>query len=78
MSSAPATYWVNIMESRFPRRHLLIQWVGVWNGRIGPVVIIPYKIVTANNLKPRTKTSAEYRVFVVNACINASLGNSGT
>lgn len=65
-SIAPAGL-VNIGPSFFTRGYLLVQWVRVRHGRVAPVVIIPNKIVPAGNLEPRTKTSAERRVCVVDA-----------
>jgi len=65
-SIAPAGL-VNIGPSFFTRGYLLVQWVGVRHGRITPVVIIPNQIEPAANLEPRTKTSAERRVCVVDA-----------
>ena len=73
MSDAPACR-VNVIESHFTTKYLLIQWIGVRIGRIILVVIIPYEIIPSSNLKPGTKTSAKCWVIIVDARINAGFG----
>jgi hypothetical protein len=67
---------VNIDPSCLAGKCLLIQWIRVRDRRVGPVVIIPNKIVSASNLEPGTKTSAECRVRVVDARINTRTVNN--
>ena len=75
MFSAPVGL-VNINSSCFDKKCLLNQWIRVRHRRVTPVIIIPNKIIPTSNLEPRTKTSAECRVCVVDARINTRFVNN--